>query len=368
MGRRHHFISSWAWGIVPMTSPLWNLSFSGFLGVNLFFILSGFILVHTYVRPDGTIRGTSRMFWVARFARIYPVYLLGILVAALPYMWNHLPQATPLRTGLSVMTLTQAWQPYVGTAWDAPGWSLSAEAFFYLLFPLLVPFLGRLQRRGLIVTLIFAWLVALAPAILYMVLNPDHQRTTWFWSNGWWLWLVQYHPLIRLPEFVLGMAMGRLFQLTPASPRRPYIWLALGGGGALLALVQWPYSLLHNGLLDPFFALLIFGLAQRRGTLAAILSHRAFIRLGEASYALYILHYPLYAWYARFIGVPPASDPRCLLAFAAYLCLLIALCLGVFRYIEQPAREAIRSLVLSNSDQGYEGVVAHTTTQSTIGA
>ena len=101
-----------------------NLIASAFVGVNFFFILSGFILAYNYLGADGQLRVTRRDFWAARFARIYPVYVLAFLVATVPsahYLLSH--HASPLSTtltGLAALTLTQAWVPAASDAWNGP--------------------------------------------------------------------------------------------------------------------------------------------------------------------------------------------------------------------------------------------------------
>ncbi len=111
--------------------PLTNLLTNGWTAVTLFFILSGFILSYTY---SGQIagRGGKLRFWEARFARIYPVYLLALLLS-----WPF--RGDPgLGLSMAVLTMVQAWNPFhvnYGGAWNSPAWTLSTEAFFYLLFP-----------------------------------------------------------------------------------------------------------------------------------------------------------------------------------------------------------------------------------------
>lgn len=101
----------------------------------------------------------------------------------------------------------------------------------------------------------------------------------------------------------------------------------------LAAPVEVPFPLLHNGVLAPLFGLLVFGLAGGRGILHNIFAHRWFVRLGEASYALYVLHVPLWFY---------ASRRRAEIGAEAFLaCFLVALIVvshAVFRVIEEPAR------------------------------
>src|ERR1700761_5502055 len=139
-----------------VAGPWWYRNFAGigFIGVNCFFVLSGFILVYTYAgKPI-----SARRFWQARFARVYPAYLFSLLVTAplffyvmrvlhLPlFAWSerHLTAAMLLTVGL-----LQAWVPQAALTWNPVCWSLSAEAFFYLVFPGLLLWGARLNTRGL---------------------------------------------------------------------------------------------------------------------------------------------------------------------------------------------------------------------------
>jgi peptidoglycan/LPS O-acetylase OafA/YrhL len=114
---------------------------NGYMGVPFFFLLSGFVL--TYAHSGETSRSKSRRsFWAARFARVYPVYLLS-LVLNWPFR-NDGPFHIMLSRGAMAATLTatQTWNPhffYLAQAWNPPAWTLSVEAFFYLCFPFLLP-------------------------------------------------------------------------------------------------------------------------------------------------------------------------------------------------------------------------------------
>jgi peptidoglycan/LPS O-acetylase OafA/YrhL len=109
---------------------------NGFLGVSIFFVLSGFILTYTYKqRVD-----SPQMFAVARFARIYPVYLLALLIA-LPLALSELTMLDVVR----VLAMVQAWTPFSSTsgfAWIGQAWTLSVEVIFYIFFPFLTMLLN----------------------------------------------------------------------------------------------------------------------------------------------------------------------------------------------------------------------------------
>jgi peptidoglycan/LPS O-acetylase OafA/YrhL len=327
----------------------------GYVGVGFFFVLSGFILTYTYLDANGQLSRSRDAFWGARIARVYPVYLVAYIIAVLPFVWHHDPRAHAILTGLSTLTLTQAWLPWSADAWNGPGWSLSCEAFFYLLFPVIAIPIARLSRRRLGLAVNLFWLAALAGPLLYIAWNPDGLHT-WGWADSAWIRVVRFAPLIRLPEFLMGVALGRMFVIdyTDVSARGT-ARLSRMGLVPLIALVgicvvpcsgvPLPYILLHDGLLDPLFGLLIYGLAWNTGRVATCLAMPAMVALGEASYALYILHVPLRDWLGRLISAPTAGDPRCLVYWSAYLCLCIAFALLTMRFVEQPARRAIRRAI-----------------------
>ena len=328
-----------------------NLAGSGYLGVSLFFILSGFILTYTYFDPT-QIEFDSRRFWAARFARIYPVYLLGFLIAA-PFAIKSLVGAGAIKLTLSALmalTLTQAWAPQTATLWNIPAWSLSVEAFFYAVFPFLaIPLARRLKANRLIQAMAVIWLAGLVPPFLYMATNPDGLVTpARFAPDALWLTALKYSPLTRLPEFLLGVILGRIYLEDLASKRRH-------DGGRIaatslvalffaLAISGWlPYPLVHNGLFAPLFAMLIYGLAHGGGVLGLLLRIPVIVLLGEASYGLYILHLHAWPWAMRLLEkISPAIPATPHWSFICYLALMLPAAILVFKYLETPARIRLR--------------------------
>src|SRR4051812_18269651 len=126
----------------------------GFLAVDLFFILSGFVLSHRYA--DGfrtSLRNNCAAFIVARVRRIFPLHwvCLGIvvlLVASFPDHWWGPGPFTP-HSLISSILLIQTWIPSTAQAWNHPAWSLSAEWLAYLAFPLMAWAMGFLHNRAL---------------------------------------------------------------------------------------------------------------------------------------------------------------------------------------------------------------------------
>lgn len=111
---------------LAMPTPLHTLIGRGGVSVGLFFVLSGFILTHTYCTASGSFRGTPGAFYVARFARIYPVYLCGIGLALMTVNPWAVPVHTPhLLILVLTMSLIQSWFPPLQAIINGPGWSLS---------------------------------------------------------------------------------------------------------------------------------------------------------------------------------------------------------------------------------------------------
>ncbi|HLM66123.1 MAG TPA: acyltransferase family protein, partial [Longimicrobium sp.] len=165
-------------------------------------------------------------------------------------------------------------------------------------------------------------------------------------TTGWWLGVVKYNPLVRLPEFVLGVVAGRWFLLEGGGSRRWHARLEAGAVAALLALLLgsvWiPYPLLHNGLLAPVFAALVYALARGAGPVSRLLSTRVLVRLGAASFALYILHVPLLVWLSRAYRVAETAPPPQPWGFAIFAALSIGVSLLVFALVEEPGRRLLR--------------------------
>lgn len=348
----YHYGRRLGWPPGPMARILDH----GFTGVTLFFVLSGFILVYTH-GEDGRGDG-PRQFWAARFARIYPIYLLALLLDLPTLLWPVAGSATvPLKPlALSLATtpvLLQGWIPRIAGIWNGPAWSLSAEALFYATFPLLALGLVRLRRRGLLLLAGLAWIASVGMMVAYRLIQPDGPVAPGVATAAapWLTWL-RYHPLARLPEFLLGMAVGRLYLLRPATDglerrRRmadPVAILALLASVAVVASpVALPYPLAQGGLLAPLFGLAFYALALAggRGALSRALASAPAMRLGEASYALYILHVPLHHLSERavqLIGWHP--EPR--IFFGLFMLAAIVISLIVNVTLEVPARRLLR--------------------------
>jgi peptidoglycan/LPS O-acetylase OafA/YrhL len=267
-------------------------------------------------------------YWMSRFARIYPVYLLGI-AAVLPIVaWNGVELA------LSVLLL-QSWVPGYALSLNSPGWSLSVEALFYALFPLMA---GAVTRSNM-----HRW--AAGAALLWMasqVLTAG--LATWYpvQTTDPVYFLAFYFPPMHVNEFLLGVVAGCAAGLLGTSMgvvaricAAAIVAVAGLQGGLALAGLVVPAS---NGLYAPLFAA-FFWLVIAVPRLAW-LEHRWLGVLGEASYAVYILQVPVMYGIASYLrAVTPLSASA---SFYLGLALLVALSLACHLYFEQPLRQLLK--------------------------
>lgn len=320
-----------------------NLAASGYVAVSLFFLLSGFVLSYSYLGREGKLRGSRRGFWVARLARIYPAYLVAFLLAApTNLLWTMKVNAAKVAAvklvvgGSLVLAMLQAWTPWTAWYWNFPAWSISVEAFFYLSFPFFAARLSKLKRTACLGVMGAAYLLAIAPPIaLYCfkhITGPpqldQHLQMA-----------VEFTPLFRLPEFIIGILLGRLYvlgyRLKPAHSRM----ISYGSAAAILLVLSFsssiPHPILSSGL-APLFGLLVFSLADGEGSLAKFLSLPVLILLGEASYGIYILQIPVsYVLHT----LPPIQEWK---TFGVYSVTLIMLSLLSLKFVETPLRGRIR--------------------------
>jgi|SRR5579859_282904 len=325
-----------------------QISSIGYVGVSFFFVLSGFILVYTYAGRAIT----PREFWRARFARIYPAFFFSLIVTGPFFFFAALFLKVPFFEWFGahlklvlflVPLLLQAWVPLAALAWNSVAWSLSDEAFFYLGFPFLQKGITKLTGGALAALGIGCWAISLAMTALYTWKNPDHLHAIDMdVLNGFWLNAVKFHPLARLPEFVLGMACGAVF--LKAKRDAKHAPTMIFGGLALFALAaafsgRLPYAMLHTSLLAPAFAAIIYGFALRPSW-GTWLEWKPLEFLGDASYSLYLLHsFIMGPFFYTQMGLP---RHRTYGGMAVYFVLAITASGLVYRFIETPARRLLR--------------------------
>ncbi len=295
---------------------LFALLRGGYQAVTTFFVLSGFVLTRSY---NTTIwsRSAAMRYALGRVARVYPVYLLSLVVVA-PFI---LEDRTPGKAGYLAahLLLVQAWLGAIPVNWNTPAWSLSCEMFFYAIFPCAALLISR--RAG--------WRKILLTAVLACCL------TRMMWAVGI---SDNIKPLVHLADFLMGIAAACAYGLLERRRRPPRgWWLYLPGFAGAALVIAYPGVLPGfidvNSALRPFNALLLIGLAFGGGIVARFLSTAPIVYLGKSSYAMYILHVPILWWcLRRSMEFPPL----------AYIAIVIAISAAVYGLFEEPANRRLR--------------------------
>jgi peptidoglycan/LPS O-acetylase OafA/YrhL len=320
--------------------------YKGYLAVDMFFVLSGFVITHVY--KEGFARRLTgrryRDFLKARVARIYPLHITVLLLFvatatvervasyALSGSFEPIPLLGERSIGgffANVVMLQGLWAREL--SWNDPSWSVSLEFLAYLLFPLSFPVLwraGPAAKAGL-------------GGLLLVALGWLAYRTGGYFNQ----WNGAYAILRCLPEFLAGMLLYSGYQSGIFAS-------VLATDGALAAVLLLLVVLLHLDAPDlaiiPFFPLLILAAVRNTGRFSPLLNSQPLVWLGDISYSLYLLH-----WFVLFVTTEIARRLPSLdfanLPLAPSLALITAL-IGVslalatlsFRFIEITGRRWLR--------------------------
>lgn len=316
---------------------------AGPIAVGYFYVLSGFIMAIAYYQTDVNKQKpiNKKKYWVARFARIYPVYLIALLMivavklSVIAENWGQLPLQ---------LLLLQSWVPGYPITLNTPGWSLSVEAFFYLTLPFLLIWAYKLGVRSLVIFCSFLW-VATQLLLLFALNSPEYAPKTLLHD------FIYYNPLMHLSSFIAGLLVGIYIKHNTAHHQSKDNTFLLIVSFSLIFIFIWARPHLENiigiklaftnGLLAPVFLYFIYLLAQDRGIFTKVLSNSWLVLLGEASYSLYILQKPIHGIYDK------AVAPRLALTdgqhFYVFVFILILISIVSYKYIETPMRKSIRN-------------------------
>jgi peptidoglycan/LPS O-acetylase OafA/YrhL len=338
-------------GFSEALAPVLNC---GAQGVDLFFILSGFVLTWNYLErmgPSWSRRATLHFLWL-RLARVWPVYLVTLHLAALWIIFTlyvgHVPsQAVDQLTAVNYVRqvlLVQLWfQPFFdGSSWDGPAWSISAEWLAYLLFAPLVLVIFRIAHATRARSLMWLAVAASLPPVLFL-LSSGQFYTPWSW----------------LPRIVMQFTAGALVaaavrRLRPTERgRRRAGYVSVLLLGAIVGLLYWfdahplPDVRDSGGLVDVLFVPLVMTLAIGAGSLPKLLSTRFMVYAGQISFCLYMVHELVHtAWnwaQEQFQLTLQGSTGE--LVVVGLLALAIGGAVLLFHVVEEPARRWMRRMV-----------------------
>lgn len=319
-----------------LDGPLWRYCFDwADDAVNLFFMLSGFILYWVYCQPSRKVNWSK--YYFARAARILPLYYVSILgFLVVPYYsiikhgYEYVDSSFLLKSLLAISLVSG---PTVGPLKEInyPAWSVSVEVMLYVfVFPLCVLFLARKKPSSLSVVL----LAALCLSVFVIARTPDISK----FINGWqWTWLGR-----GVAGFVVGFLLAEIYI------RRDYkiisskvidVILALSIVGFLLVRYydQYNYGLV---IIMPIW---VYVCAHDKGFLCRLSKKYIFQWLGDRSYSMYLLHVPIfhvYGWILTRFNDQLNGTIHALIVMG----LIMLLSDISFRFFESPIRRKIIGL------------------------
>lgn len=306
------------------------------VGVSYFFVLSGFVMTIVYYQKK---EFSTKQYFINRFARIYPLYIFAIILI----LFIKLFKSININELILNIAMLQSWIPKMALTLNYPGWSLSVELLFYISFPLIFRYLKNKSLNFSAVTILLFWLIS---QIIYQLITLEKIDIPLYSIRD-----IQYHPIFHLNEFLIGILTGLIFTKSPkkyiSSLKITYLGILLIL--ILLLLLKFPTGLsYHNGLLAIVFSLLIFVISKSNGRISRLFSSKVFIYLGEISYGIYILQYPV--WKAlsdsrleKHFGITSHISDNTI-NFIIRLTVLISLAAFSFKFIENPMRKRIRKL------------------------
>lgn len=328
---------------VPEMAWLSHFLAKGYLRVEPFFIISGFTLSKIYFeRFSGHLSpGPMVRFYGFRLARLYPVWLLSLVVMLVwhvCYLGFDFSGKYGLRALAENLLLIQAWGTQERLTWNQPGWAMSALFAAYLVFPFVVVGLAHTGRvvHGLVAVACLAGLVALEYAFGSLDVTSDFGVLRGFF------------------QFVLGMLLARV--ALPAGLLESG-WLSLLQILALLLLfAAMNIDAVPDVAVVPVWSAMVFLLCGDRGVLSRAFRARWMIWLGGVSFSLYLLQYPISRFYAghpallqMLLDLGPKAEALARVVELLAVFLLAAWLVNAF--LEAPMRRFVRAHVSRVSER-----------------
>lgn len=326
----------------------------GALGVDLFYVLSGFVITLTYVEAIGrrpSWQGTARFYW-ARLSRVWPVYavvtsLYGVwLVWKASWapggllVWQNVQPQVDVPHWIEQLAMVQLWhRPFFdGSSWVGPAWSVSAEWAAYAAFPLLALLLWRLRNARPVVNGSLA-VLCMVP-LAYQCWHTGNPYYPWSW-------------VARIAGgFLAGAATCLAVRRIPRTPRveRAAAAAAVLVVAEMLVAMGWGWWRGHGrdeygGVLVVLFPVLVGALALSTRGISRVLASAPLVHGGRISYSLYLVHVPLLEIFWTGMQSTARLAPGSALGEALVPQLpLVALLLAhlAYRFVEEPARRWLR--------------------------
>lgn len=303
------------------------------IGVSYFFILSGFVMIIAY---HNNKKINFLTYIKNRFARVYPVYFLAILMTLFIYLFKGIKVIDLI---LNVLML-QAWFPGKSLTVNFPGWSLSVELFFYLSFPILFNSIYRNRyKKSISFFIMFFWI--LNQLVFHVLIKSDSINISPYTKLD-----LYYHPILHFNEFLIGNLAGLFFIEKLKNKTGNYTKFILIIFLLLILVLKFPLGLeYHNGLLSVLFVPLIFLVSLNKDKFNDFLNRKELIFLGEISFGIYILQRPIWKlisshFLEKYFGLDKENDFT--ISFFIRFIFLIFISSLSYIYFETPIRNKIK--------------------------
>lgn len=325
--------------MVAHTKPSWfvddswfNPLFHGFFAVTFFFVLSGFVLGLSYNdKFEENKTEDLKKYLILRVARIYPIYALAIL-ASMAVNYHYYDKSYSIGTVFLNLSLLQAWfrSEYI----SFPAWSLSCEAFFYIIFPFVMIYVRRLSYINVVKKSLYVWVFSLAAITLLVVAVFPGDL---FWHT---------HPLVNVPSFLLGVGTSVIYRKLSQSEKFKFysgvafavVVAAVGG-----QLLSKPSYAIEMAQVPSFMLFLLFlALMSESHLLVKVFKSKFLVLLGKASYALYLFHTLTYDIWSRELEKVFTGQSR--LLYVVAMIFMITVSVVLYQFYEKPMYKLITKI------------------------
>ncbi len=354
----HHLNNKFGFGVNPHSI--------GSLAVSFFFVLSGFVLVYAY-HDRLNHQQQVKTFLFNRWARIWPLHFACLAIAIFSFRGlGAFASGDTWWRFLANVLLLQSWFSHDNWvfAFNGVSWSISTEAFFYLLFPVLLFASGKRLKKSLIV---------LGLAVFGVVIGLSICNSKELIADYNFFRVGQVNPWLRLPDFLIGIVAGWIYLKRQDQQQRPHqFWIDSVHELMILSLIYatvlWvthqriQQQIVHSSWGSLFlgswfrveypvglFGIAVYVFAKSKGLVSRIVANRLFVYLGKISYAFYLIHHQV----IRSVYVAHDSYGTLSPIAIASLCFVVSLGAAILlhEWIERPIQSALLSWYRQNSDR-----------------
>lgn len=339
----HHCFGSLEGMNLPDSLILSTFISRGWLGVDLFFILSGFILAYSYQgKMDEFQTNTYWNFLIKRFARIYPAHLfvLGLYAiiitsASILNLFNDQDGKFDGIDFIAQAFLIHGIGFFESTGWNMPSWSVSSEALAYIYFPLLILPLQKLTRASYHLIVIISILLI----TIWLAWNFNHAQK--FMLN------FEYSWIRILTEFVMGICLFHVTQIS--SKRKSYGLLAAAMVGCIFF-----QGLVDSSFFDFMYLIYFMVLIHALALIPTYKRIPFFTKLGEVSYSFYLIHSLIIILLNQLIRKVSFLEQHSLLSLLLFLIIAQISALIIYAGVEVPARNTINSWLVRRPESFWK--------------